>query len=445
MSSKLRTLERRNMVLVGLIVLFTLVLFLRPDATQAIRESNYPLLFPKFKKEDARRITLSRVEVTGKTTGRVELATRETGEWVVVTSAGYPVRPGVQERLLDGIASVRSKGTVTIRKETFDGYAGPTGWTEVEVFGASNAPMARFAIGKYADYPELFVRMGEGDDAKIVKSYKLTADMASPEASAWIDQNLWAGLLTENVIRIDVKQRDHKRTISIAKRGESPADVELDVPEKDAENPDKIYWMVAPEEGDTKTPVVEDLIRTFTGARIKDVISGSTTSQDDETYGFKDPETEVTVWYKVGDKVERYGLTVGRRAKDDEKAYYMRRSGSTHVFTGHSYALGTFSKAPDEFLDKPDEPEDAGGSPDGDAAGDPDGGAMGDPDGGAAGDPDGDGDKPPAPADPAKPDDDPKPPEEDPKKPDDEPKKPDEPKDPEPKKPDEPKGPGGGE
>ncbi len=424
MSSKLQALERRNIVLGALAVVMILVLILQPSETSPIREGNYPLVFPKFKKEDARRITIAKVVIAGAQTSRVELSTRATGEWVVVSSASYPVRPGVHERLLDGIASVRRKGVVTQRSETFDDYAGPDGWTEVEVLGANNASLAKFAIGKYADYPELFVRVGEGEDGRILKTYKLTADMAAADASAWIDQNLWGGLLTENVIRIDVLQRDHQRTISIAKRGESPADVELDVPEKDKEHPEKIYWMVGPDEGDTKTAVVEDLIRTFTGARIKDVIAGSSTSADDIKYGFEKPETEVTVWHKVGDKIERYGLTIGRRVKDDEKAYYMRRTGSAHVFTGHSYALGTFSKAPAEFLEKPAEDEDAGGSPDGDASGDPDGGAMGDPDGGAAGSPDGDGgDKPPAPADPAKPDDEPKKPDDDPKKPD-EPKKP---------------------
>jgi len=445
MSSKLKNLQRRNLILLGLLVVLTGFHFVRPEATTSAREANLAFAFPSFDKAEASQVVLSKTTATGEAGARVVLQRGSGSQWSLESHFRYPLKTGA-DGLLDSIAAARIRNEVTDRQDTFKKYAGSNGWTEVEIIDARGQSILQFGLGRYA-YPETFLRIGSGSDQRVVKAINISPGVARVESQSWIDTNLWPGLSATTMIRIDVDQRRDERVISLVKRGESPADVELESPEKDPEGK-KVFWMVSPAEGDAVTLDVQDLAREFSGMLIDDVVAGSITGEEAKKYGFDDPELVTTFWSKIRDKVSKHVLEIGKRDADGS-GWFARRKGAPWVFRIRgATAFQRMRQMPDEYLAKPepaDEPEDGDDAPkDGSEA------PSGSPDGDEpkkdepkpddepkkdepkpSGSPDGDEPKKEEP----KPDDEPQ---KDEPKPDDEPKK-DEPKpDDEPKK-DEPK------
>lgn len=390
MSSKLKTLTRRNLVFFVLALVLGAWVLLRPEPVTSARKESLPHVFEGFAQDDVRRIELA-VAAKGEEPAKrlvVEMADADT--WRLASHYLYPIQSGA-DRLLDGIAGARLRAVVTERQETFDTYAGDKGWIDVTLVDSRGRTLASFGLGRY-QYPDTFVRLGAGEDARIVKATGVVPNMASLDPKSWIDTRVWPDLSSTKMIRIDVEQRRDKRTITIVKRGESAADLEMGAPEKDPDGKLE-YWVASPIEGDGNKIAVEDLAREFTGMLIEDIVAGPLTADEEQTYGFDDPELVVTFFHKEGEKVTKHKLTVGRKAEDEE-LWYVRRGGAAWVFAvSAGTGINRMRQAPEEFIEAP--PSDGEG--DGDAAGDPDGAAVGDPDGVASGSPDGD-----APADPPK-------------------------------------------
>ena len=376
--TRLKSLERRTMIFAGLLVVLTLVLFLQPSRTTTVASTDLPLVFPDFPKAEARRIELSK-PLAEDGAKKLTLDLKQGGNWVLASNSNYPATAGRAERLLDAIASARRRSVVTRRQDTFEKYAGTDGWTEVSVQDGRGRPLAEFGIGRYERYPDIFLRVQMDGEPRIIKAVHLTTDLARIDSSSWIETRMWPELTASNVIRVDLEQVQDDRTIVLARRGESPADVELDVPEK-GEGEDDIWWMTKPEEADAKKLEVEDLTRSFTGMLIEDVVAGSLTDETRKEYGFDTPELVVTIFHKEGEKVGKYTLTVGGKIGEDGASSYAQRKGATWVFKirgGNS--LSRFRQEPAEFRPAPEKKDE--GEADGEAKED---GAAKDAEGGSA-------------------------------------------------------------
>lgn len=346
MSSHLRSLERRTLIFGGLAVLLGAALWLMPEASTSVKKESLPLAFPDFDKSVVKRIELTRGE------SKLVIEQGKGQAWHLTSHFRYPLATP-PDRLLDAITSARIVSDVTRRQATFDRYAGGKGWTEVTTIDNRGQATARFAIGRYK-YPETFVRLGEGEDARVVKATSVSQTVASLESRMWIETRMWPALSASNMVRIDVEQRRDNRTISIARRGESAADVGMAVPEKD-EKGEKLYWMATPLQGDAKKLAVEDLAREFTGMLIQDVVAGSLSEEEKAKYGFDDPELVATLFHKVDDDVTKYELIVGKRVPGSDR-WWVRRGNEAWVFlVDASSGVSRMRQPPEEFLPKKEE------------------------------------------------------------------------------------------
>ncbi len=382
MSSKLKTLQKRNLIFAALIVVLGVVVVLRGNPTVSAKKESLPKVFPEFNPDDARMVEIS-VAPKGDQPGRkLALQLDAGGRWVMESHYRYPLQAGAS-RLLDAISRARRSALVTSRVDTFDQYAGNEGWTDVTVLDSQGRAMVRFGLGNY-QYPETFLRVSSGGQEQIIKASNIVPNVAATDVKSWIDTRIWPNLSASKMIRIDVEQKEDNRTITIVKRGESAADIEMGAPEAD-EAKEKIYWMASPEEADAKRIAVEDLAREFTGMLIEDIASGTMTAADQEKFGLKDPQVVVTFVQKDGEKVTKNTLRVGDADESGDNRY-VQRSDAQWVFKVRSASLSRIRQNPEEFIDKPEPPKDEGGEGEKDgAAGSPDGNgkdASGDPDGG---------------------------------------------------------------
>ncbi len=350
MSSHLRNLERRLILFGGLAVVLGAALALMPDASTSVKKESLPLVFDGFDTDDVVRVELTR--------GKRKLILQDAGEgrWHLDSHFRYPLS-AAPKSLLDAIASARITSEVTGRKETFGKYAGSLGWIEVATVDNRGQETVRFAIGRYT-YPETFLRLGTGKDQRIVKATSISETEASLEVRSWIETRMWPRLSSSKFVRIDVEQRRDNRTITIARRGESPADVEMAVPAADPKG-GKLYWMDSPVKGDAKKLSVEDLTREFTGMLIHSVVAGSTTPNEDAKFGFDDPEIIATLYHRAGESVHKHKLIVGKREPGTER-WWVRRGGSSWVFlVDASSGVSRMRQSPQEFLELSDAEKDA--------------------------------------------------------------------------------------
>lgn len=388
MSNKLKTLTRRNLVLLVLGIGLGAWVLLRPEPTTSVREEALPKVFPDFAREDVRRVELGAAAHGEKPERRVVLQMADASTWHLESHFRYPVQSGA-DRLLDAIAASRQRAVVTEREETFENYAGDAGWTEVSVLDSRGRTLTAFGLGRY-QYPDTFLRVGAGDGARVVRATGIVPNMASVDPKSWIDTRVWPALSATDMIRIDVEQRRDDRTITIVKRGEDAADLEMEAPEK-SDDKEKTYWMASPVEGDAKKLAVEDLAREFTGMLIDDIVAGSLSEEEEKQYGFDDPELVATLYVKVEDKVTKHRLTVGRKS-DSGDVWYVRRGGAAWVFAVSSgTGVNRLRQAPESFLQPPPGAEEVGEG-NGDER---KGGGPGDPDGASPGDSGGDAPKEP--------------------------------------------------
>ncbi len=353
MSSHLRNLTRRNIILVVIALGLALVLVLRPDTVTSVDRDDLPLVFEGFARAEVRRIDLAQpLAKEVQKPLRLQLGAGG-GSWTLASHFQYPTQAGAA-RLLDAIASARSRGEVTRRKETVAKYAGDEGWIEVTLTDVQGKESVQFGIGRYV-YPETFLRVGKGDDQRVVKALNISPGVARTDARSWIETRIWPDLSSTNAIRIDVEQRRDERTISIGKRGEPPADVEADVPDVVADDADKIWWVLSPVAGDAKKLATEDLLRGFTGVLIEDIVGGDATGGDAAKFGFDDPTLNVTLFHKVGDKVSKAKLVVGSRVEGQDQ-WHVYRGGARWVFTVNASSLSRMRQMPADFLAPPPEP-----------------------------------------------------------------------------------------
>ena len=382
--SKLKTLKRRNAVLGGLAVLLLIFVILQAPGSGATTTDELPLLFPDFKADLARRIEIVEPAANqGQPPQRLVLARLGGGRWVAENRSGYPIKPSGEQRLLDNLEIMRKRKLVTTREETFAKYAPSKGWRQVTVYGASNKKLASFSLGKSAQpYPEVFALVEADGKPSVLQTLNVTSDMASPDIANWVDARLWPDLLSDQMIRVDLEQPEDKSRIVIAKRGESPADVEVGVPELDEEGKLR-WWMVEPKEGDADTDRTENLARTFTGLRLEDVVAESDNVETLAKYGLDKPRAKVRLYFKgAKDVIQREILIGGKNAEGN--AFYVKRGKSSWIFQVPAYNLTdflsdaqTFEKAKEETdegaepptFDDPDgneeggEPGDGGGEP----------------------------------------------------------------------------------
>ena len=413
MSSHLRSLERRNLVLGILAVVLVLILVFRPDNRTSVDKDTLPLVFTGFDTGSARRIDIERSGGPGSPVQRISLQRAGDGNsWTLASHHDYPTQAGAQA-LLDAVASARLRSEVTRRGDTFDKYADAGSWTTVTIIDTQGKDMVTFALGRYA-YPDAFVRLGSGKDQRVVKATNIKPADARPEARSWIETRIWPELTASTMLRLDVEQRRDGHTITIVKRGASQADVGVEVPAK-GEDDEQAYWMTSPEEGPAKRLAVEDLAREFSGALIQDIVAGGG-ADEAAAHGLDDPEIVATFWRKDGDKLHKNKYSVGKKTADGT-GWYAQREGAPWVFTVSSTSISRMRQLPDEFRApaQAEPAKDEGGKDEGgkDEGGKDEGGKDEAPKKDGAGDPDGD----PAP-DPKK---DPEPKKDEPKK--DEPKK----------------------
>lgn len=348
MSNHLRTLTRRNLILGGIAVVLAIILMVRDDGTTSVDRSALPLAFPGFNAESVRRVELRQPGAGDAAAKSIRLElTSGGGAWTLASHHDYPTQAGAS-RLLDAIAGARLRGEITKRKETFAKYADDSGWIDVTLTDLQGAETLSFGIGRYA-YPETFLRLGSGDDQRVVKVLNLSPGAARVDAGSWIETRIWPGLTASDAIRIDVEQREDKRVLSFIKRGQEAADVETESPALIESQPDKIWWMATPDVGDAKKLAVEDLVRAFTGVLIEDVVAGDASGADAATYGLDEPTTVVRLWtLPEGGSVEKSTLVVGKRVEGKEQ-WYARREGARWVFTVNATSLGRMHQMPADF------------------------------------------------------------------------------------------------
>ncbi len=375
MSSRLRTLTRRNLILLGCVVVLGVILAVRPDVTASIDRDDLPEVFPGFASDQVRRIDLSRQGPDGPEALRLELAAGGNA-WELASHFRYPTQAGAQ-RLLDAIAAARSRGDVTRREETFDRYAGENGWTEVKLTDVQGRESLAFAIGKYA-YPETFLRVGSGPDARVVKALNITPGVARTEARAWVETRLWPELSSSNAVRIDVEQRPDQRTISLVKV--DAKDAKKDGAKDGSKGAAAGGWrMESPTPGEGKTIAVEDLLRQFTGILLEDIVAGDATGDVRKTFGLHEPELVVTLHHKTGAKVDQHVLLVGGKV-DGKDQWYVQRQGARWVFTVGASSLSRMRQMPDTFRESAaPAAADPDGEPEQDPAKDPSKGPKDEP------------------------------------------------------------------
>lgn len=342
MNSRLRTLTRRNLILMGAVVVLGLILALRPDTVTSIDKDDLPAVFPGFASEDVRRIEVSRMRPTGAESVRLELAAGGNA-WHLASHFEYPTQAGAA-RLLDAVAAARSRGDVTRRKETFDKYAGDGGWIDVRLTDVQGRDTVVFSIGRYS-YPETFLKIGSGAEARVVKAINISPGVARTEVRSWIETRLWPELSSTNAVRIDVEQTADERTITLVKRGEREADVGMAVPAKPEGG--STWWMASPTPAEGQDMATEDLLRQFTGILVEDIVAGDAAAAD-ATHGFDKPELVATLHHKVDDKVTRYTLVVGSKVPGQEQ-WYVQRRGARWVFTVGASSLSRMRQMPDEY------------------------------------------------------------------------------------------------
>jgi hypothetical protein len=351
MSSRLRSLQRRNLVLVVILLVLGVILLVRPDTVTSVSKSSLPLLFPDFEASSVRRIELEQAAGPGKPVKRLVLQmTGGQGKWTLASHHDYPTQAGA-ERLLDAIKSARLRNEVTRRKATFDKYKGADGWIHVNVLDTRGKSVLTFQLGRYA-YPETFILLGKGDAAHIVKAVNITPGAARPEVASWIETRIWPTLTAAHMIRIDVQQAGDKAPLTIVKRGEPASDIEVGAPEK-SKDPQKVWWMVSPKEGDAKKLAVEDLAREFTGMLIQDIVAGDASGKDEARYGFDTPAVKAVFYEKVKDKVGKHRLVVGKKTEDG-KGWYVRREGAPWVFRVGLTSVSRLRQLPTEYVAPPE-------------------------------------------------------------------------------------------
>ena len=177
--NRLKTLQRRNVVLFVLALVMTAVLVVRPSLSSSSNADSWSRAFPDFQTDLVRRVVIRRDGVAdgeGETeSSTLTLAQGADGAWVVASEDGYPARADAVATLLDGISNMRSRKEVTTRTETFDRYTAHDGFTEIQVLGPGDKVLASFALGRDADkYPEVFTRVGDGDEQRILRSETYT-------------------------------------------------------------------------------------------------------------------------------------------------------------------------------------------------------------------------------------------------------------------------------
>jgi hypothetical protein len=381
--SKLKTLQRRNAILGGLVVLLLVGVILQAPGSGATTTDALPLLFPDFKGDLARRIEIVEPATeAGQPPKRLVLARQGTGRWVAENRSGYPIKPSGEQRLLDNLEIMRTRKLVTTREETFAKYAPSNGWRTVKVVGEGNKILAAFSIGKSAQpYPEVFVLTDVDGKPSVLQTLNVTADMVSPDIDSWVDARLWPDLLSDQMIRVDLEQPEDKSRIVIAKRGESPADVEVGVPEVDKDGK-LVWWMLEPKEGDADTDRTENLARAFTGLRLEDVVAESDNAETLAKYGLDKPRAKVRIYFKGVEEVTKKEILIGGKNPAGD-AFYVKRGKSSWVFQVPAYNLTEFlsdaktfekaQEAPDEGSEPPDfddpdkeaenDPKDGGGEP----------------------------------------------------------------------------------
>jgi hypothetical protein len=375
---KLQSLRRRTVVLGVLAAGLLALVILRPAETSSVRKEDLPRLLAKFHDQvtsatsveitrtpppkDATQPETAAVPPAGKS---VTLERKETGAWVLASAFDHPTRNGAVDRLLDALGNAKRQQQVTQREETFDKYEDPTGWIRVVVKDSGGKTLADVSIGKYGNYPEVYVLTDDGGTKRIVRAVDLDRQVASVENEDWIEPNLWPMLSQDSIARIDVEQKKDKRTLSFVKtspeeapkkEGEKPGEKQG---EKPGEKPAQMWKMVSPKEGEARKDDVDDLVRSFTGLRVTDVVAGASTPDNEKTLGFDDPELVITATgtkpEKAGEAPKVYTLVVGKKTADD-KGWNVRRQGESWTYTVSSNAIDPFRKDPDSFLPKPAEP-----------------------------------------------------------------------------------------
>ncbi|MCA9316553.1 MAG: DUF4340 domain-containing protein [Planctomycetes bacterium] len=339
--SPTRTLERRNLVLAGLAVVLGLWLLFRPEPARGVALDDLPALLPGLDTSAVRTIEIVRTD-PGKPDApeTIRVARKELTTWVLPDRFSHPVLPNTAERLLDALAGARSRGTVTTRADTFERYRPSTGWKSVRLLDGAGGVLAALDLGR-PDRSDLLVRMGEGDQARIVRVANLRPSVAPTVASAWIETQLWPGTLrSASMVELEL---DHAGTggphIVVVKRGVTAEGLPVPSPAVDPDQPEKLWTLVQPQLADADTSVVEDIGRAFTGLVADDVVAAAGTAED-ATYGFDQPEVVATFYEQDGAQAKAHRLEVGKKA-DDKDAWYVRVDGRPFVYVvGAGHNLG---------------------------------------------------------------------------------------------------------
>ncbi|MDJ0973388.1 MAG: ribosomal protein L7/L12 [Planctomycetota bacterium] len=383
MSSRLKSLERRNVAFAVLSVALLLVLVLSPARTSGVNEESLEKVFPGFKADQARVIKLYQAGPSdNEPASELVLTMKPNGQWVVSTQSGYPIVTGREERLLSGLETMRIRKLITTRQETFEEYAGPSGWLDIEVLAAGGKELAKLSLGNTARYPDLFTRVGEGEDARILQTINITRDMAAVQVDRWVEPRLFKTVLGEDVIRVEIEQPAFSRKAVLARKGESKKHVGATVPAKDEGDDAETWVLLEPKITDAHSDKVQDLVRSFSGLRFARIAAANVTQATEATFGFDEPDAIVRVRQRnVRDEVTNFRLVVGAKTEDG-KMQYVQVDGLPWVYEVAPYQLADFRRDTEAYEVKPPEapaPDDGDG--DKEAAGSPDGMAAGSPDG----------------------------------------------------------------
>ena len=368
--TKIQELARRNVVFGVVAALLLVYLVLRPDTTSAVGTEDLPKLFPALELEGVRQIELSRAGEGGALQPGGEslrLVREDDDAWVVASKGGYPAEASKVTAFLEDLLGARRKKIVTEREEAFGEYAGVNGWTEVTVLDAMSKPVASFAVGKTARWPDSYVKLDVDGKPRVIRAHNLRADRARLTVADWSEARLWPGLAVDDVTQVDVLQRDEKQTLSFKRVPASETAEEEKATEGEGaapsapEAPDA-WRMVVPKSEVAERAKVENLVRAFTGMRMADLIA--TEDIEEAALGLDKPTYRVVAHLRAeteGGEERLRILKIGQERLDEEGEgtglWPVQKDGDPWVFLVRTSGIADFRLPADDFLPPPPEEE----------------------------------------------------------------------------------------
>jgi hypothetical protein len=349
------------------VVAGTLVALRGPGTTSVVAETALPETFPGFEPDQVFSFEVARTKKDGDKTvpESIRIARADTSPgheaWAVETASRYPAKLGVVKEYLAKVKEARTRGEKTRTASRFPQYAPPEGFTEVRLFDKDARAIVSFGIGKSGadgNWSDVFLRLddakkaspGAGEGSRVVAATKAPSTFPGTGVTEWIDTALWPGVSETEVATLVVDQREKSRVVEMVR-----------VP-KTGEEKDDTWKVTKPEEGKASS-TGSNLVRTFVGLNLTEMVESAGGAEADAKYGFDKPTVVVTTKSKTekpGQTPVERTLTIGKKVEGKEQ-WYVRRGEEPWVFTVSEWEVKLFREEPSAWIEKKPEPPPSNG------------------------------------------------------------------------------------